>query len=175
MSKLPDYSASDFGKLVALDPDEVVTHSYVRDVRLPSGKTLALITLDNGRDHTRPNTLGPATLLELGERLDELAARGKAGEIHGVAVTGKQFILAAGADLSKVGEIQDHETGVLMAQLGHRTLGKLGELGVPSFVFINGLAKSGVVVDRKVLSDLAIHEPAAFQAIAEKAKAALAA
>ena len=41
--------------------------------------------------------------------------------------------------------------------------------------FINGLAKSGVVVDRKVLSDLAIHEPAAFQAIAEKAKAALAA
>jgi large subunit ribosomal protein L20 len=37
--------------------------------------------------------------------------------------------------------------------------------------FINGLAKSGVVVDRKVLSDLAIHEPAAFQAIAEKAAA----
>ena len=39
--------------------------------------------------------------------------------------------------------------------------------------FIDGLAKSGVVVDRKVLSDLAIHEPAAFQAIAEKAKSAL--
>src|SRR5690606_8695510 len=145
MSKLPDYSASDLGKLVALVPDEVVTHSYVRDVRLPSGKTLALITHDNGRDHTRPNTLGPATLLELGERLDELAARGKAGEIHGVAVTGKQFILAAGADLSKVGEIQDHETGVLMAQLGHKTLGKLGELGVPSFVFSNGLALGGGV------------------------------
>src|SRR5262249_10579746 len=41
--------------------------------------------------------------------------------------------------------------------------------------FIDGLSKSGIVVDRKVLSDLAIHEPAAFQAIAEKAKAALAA
>src|ERR1700756_1687647 len=41
--------------------------------------------------------------------------------------------------------------------------------------FIDGLSKSGVVVDRKVLSDLAIHEPATFQAIAEKAKAALAA
>lgn len=47
--------------------------------------------------------------------------------------------------------------------------------GMTYSVFINGLAKSGVVVDRKVLSDLAIHEPAAFQAIAEKAKAALAA
>ena len=41
--------------------------------------------------------------------------------------------------------------------------------------FIDGLAKSGFTVDRKVLSDLAIHEPASFQAIAEKAKAALAA
>jgi large subunit ribosomal protein L20 len=37
------------------------------------------------------------------------------------------------------------------------------------------LCKSGITVDRKVLSDLAITEPAAFQAIAEKAKAALAA
>src|SRR5438477_7818428 len=47
--------------------------------------------------------------------------------------------------------------------------------GMTYSVFINGLSKSGIPVDRKVLSDLAIHEPAAFQAIAEKAKAALAA
>jgi large subunit ribosomal protein L20 len=39
--------------------------------------------------------------------------------------------------------------------------------------FIDGMAKAGITVDRKVLSDLAIHEPAAFQAIVEKAKAAL--
>jgi large subunit ribosomal protein L20 len=39
--------------------------------------------------------------------------------------------------------------------------------------FIDGLAKAGVLVDRKVLSDLAITEPVAFQAIVEKAKAAL--
>ncbi|MGB9170305.1 MAG: 50S ribosomal protein L20, partial [Bradyrhizobium sp.] len=45
--------------------------------------------------------------------------------------------------------------------------------GMTYSVFINGLSKSGIMVDRKVLSDLAIHEPAAFQAIAEKAKAAL--
>jgi len=48
-------------------------------------------------------------------------------------------------------------------------------LGMTYSVFIDVLAKSGITVDRKVLSDLAIHEPAAFQAIAEKAKAALAA
>jgi large subunit ribosomal protein L20 len=39
--------------------------------------------------------------------------------------------------------------------------------------FIDGLARAGLVVDRKVLSDLAIAEPAAFQAIVEKAKAAM--
>ena len=40
--------------------------------------------------------------------------------------------------------------------------------------FINGLAKSGIEVDRKVLADLAVHEPAAFGTIVDKAKAALA-
>ena len=39
--------------------------------------------------------------------------------------------------------------------------------------FVDGLGKAGVLVDRKILSDLAIREPAAFQAIVEKAKAAL--
>ncbi len=41
--------------------------------------------------------------------------------------------------------------------------------------FIDGLGKAGVTIDRKVLSDLAIHEPVAFEAIVGKAKAALAA
>jgi large subunit ribosomal protein L20 len=39
--------------------------------------------------------------------------------------------------------------------------------------FIDGLAKAGVMVDRKVLSDLAIHEPTVFESIVERAKAAL--
>jgi large subunit ribosomal protein L20 len=45
--------------------------------------------------------------------------------------------------------------------------------GLPYSRFIDGLAKAGIAIDRKVLSDLAIREPAAFQAIVEKAKAAL--
>jgi len=136
---------ADFSKLLDLDPDEVVTHSFVRDIPLPSGRTLALITLDNGKDYTRPNTLGPRTLHELSGVLDGLTARAAAHEIDGVAVIGKPFGFAAGADLSKVGEIPDRETGLLMAQLGHSTLGKLSELGVPSFVFYNGLALGGGV------------------------------
>lgn len=135
--------ATDFSKLLSLDPDEVVTHSFVRDVTLPSGKVLALVTLDNGRDHTRPNTLGPGTLLELKTTLEGLRDRAAAKQIHAVGITGKPFILAAGADLSKVDQMEDRETGVLMAKLGHATLGMLSELGVPSFAFVNGLALGG--------------------------------
>jgi large subunit ribosomal protein L20 len=49
------------------------------------------------------------------------------------------------------------------------------EFGLTYSRFIDGLGRAGVTVDRKVLSDLAIREPAAFQAIVEKAKSALAA
>ncbi|MEE4117961.1 MAG: 50S ribosomal protein L20 [Paracoccaceae bacterium] len=40
--------------------------------------------------------------------------------------------------------------------------------------FVNGLAKAGIEVDRKVLADLAVHEPEAFGGIVDQAKAALA-
>jgi large subunit ribosomal protein L20 len=49
------------------------------------------------------------------------------------------------------------------------------ELGLTYGRFIDGLNKAGIEVDRKVLSDLAIHDPVAFAAIVDKAKAALAA
>lgn len=39
--------------------------------------------------------------------------------------------------------------------------------------FINGLGRAGIEVDRKVLADLAVHEPEAFKALVEKARAAL--
>lgn len=140
---MTDYTTIDFESLLSLSDDEVVTHSFVRDIPISDGKTLALVTLDNGRDHTRPNTLGPASLLEYAKTLDELQARAAAGEIHAVAITGKPFILAAGADLSKVAEVPDKETARKFGQLGHYALGKASELGVPSFVFINGLALGG--------------------------------
>eukprot|EP01031_Cornospumella_fuschlensis_P002834 gene2834-3544_t len=48
------------------------------------------------------------------------------------------------------------------------------DLGLTYSGFIDGLGKAGIEVDRKVLSDIAIHEPEAFKALVEKAKAALA-
>ena len=46
----------------------------------------------------------------------------------------------------------------------------------PAFTYsrlIDGLAKAGIEVDRKVLADLAVHEPEAFNAIAAQARAAV--
>ncbi|HEV7622619.1 MAG TPA: 3-hydroxyacyl-CoA dehydrogenase NAD-binding domain-containing protein, partial [Amnibacterium sp.] len=130
-------------ELTALSADEVVTQAFARDVALPDGGVLALVTLDNGRDHTRPNTFGPRGLLELEAVLLAAEERAARGEIVGLAVTGKPFILAAGADLSQVGRVRDRETGKRLAQLGHRVLGRLGDLGVPTFCFINGLTLGG--------------------------------
>jgi len=47
------------------------------------------------------------------------------------------------------------------------------ELGLTYGRFIDGLGKAGVVVDRKILADLAVREPQAFASLVEKAKAAL--
>jgi len=134
-------------------PDEVVTRAIVRDVDLgPGAGVLALITLDNGHDHTKPNTFGPRGLLSLYGALEGVAARAAAGSIAAVGVTGKPFILAAGADLdgaaaaiaaTGVDPVAARSRALAIAQLGHATFRRLGELPVPSFAFINGVALGG--------------------------------
>jgi len=47
--------------------------------------------------------------------------------------------------------------------------------GLSYSVFMNGLKKAGVVVDRKILADMAVNDPAAFAKLAEVAKQAQAA
>ncbi|GAB3491110.1 3-hydroxyacyl-CoA dehydrogenase NAD-binding domain-containing protein [Nocardiopsis coralliicola] len=127
----------------ALFTGEVVTKALARDVELPYGAgTAVLITLDNGHDHTKPNTFGPGGLTALGEALDAAAAR---TDIVAVAVTGKPFIFAVGADLTGVPLLQNREQAHAIGQLGHAVFRKLGEMSVPTFAFINGAAMGGGV------------------------------
>jgi len=49
------------------------------------------------------------------------------------------------------------------------------ERGLRYSEFMNGLKKADVQLDRKMLSEMAIHDPAAFDAVVEKAREALAA
>jgi 3-hydroxyacyl-CoA dehydrogenase/enoyl-CoA hydratase/carnithine racemase len=123
---------------------ERATHAHVRDVPLPRGLgTLALVTLDNGLDHTKPTTLGPTGLLRIGTALREQQRRAAAGEIAAVAVTGKPYYLAAGADLSIMGRLDDPQDALTIARMGHDTYRLLAEMGVPTFGFINGAALGG--------------------------------
>lgn len=127
-------------------PAEVVTRTPVQDVTLPGGAgTLALVTLDNGKDHTRPNTFGPEGVAGLQATLDTLRARAEAGEIQAVGVTGKPFVLAVGADLSGIPYVTDRSQAVEIAQAGHRAFATLMDLPVPTFAFVNGAAMGGGV------------------------------
>ncbi|MGZ4637745.1 MAG: 3-hydroxyacyl-CoA dehydrogenase NAD-binding domain-containing protein [Actinomycetes bacterium] len=122
-------------------PDEVVTKAPVRYVELPQGAgTAALITLDNGFDHTKPTTFGPQSLANLEAAVDEATAR---EDIVAIAVTGKPFIFAVGADLKVMqagGTLQEAKE---YFALGHRVFRKLKDAKVPTFAFINGATLGG--------------------------------
>jgi 3-hydroxyacyl-CoA dehydrogenase/enoyl-CoA hydratase/carnithine racemase len=127
--------------LLSFFPGEVVTKALVRDVQLPYGAgTMALITLDNGHDHTRPNTFGPASLVALRHALIEVAGR---GDITAVGVTGKPFVFATGADLAVTKLIHSRELALAVGRLGHDAFRRFGKLSVPSFAFVNGAALGG--------------------------------
>lgn len=141
-------SFDQFATLSERTSTEIVTHSFVRDVSLRTSDgrdagTMALITLDNGLDHRRPTTLGPASMIELGRTLEALQRRAEAGEISAVGITGKPYFLAAGADLSMATSLTQPDDGRALATLGHAVYSTLGELDVPSFVFYNGAALGG--------------------------------
>ena len=123
-------------------PEEVITNALVRDVDLGSfghKGNLALITLDNGLDHTRPNTFGPRSLMALDAAITEALSRKPVA----IAITGKPFIFAAGADLSALSFITKREQSLAIGKLGHDVFRRLNECGTPTFAFINGLALGG--------------------------------
>ena len=123
-------------------PEEVVTQALVRQVDLSAfgaKGVLALITLDNSLDHNRPNTFGPQSLLALDAAITSATALNPSA----IALTGKPFIFAAGADLSALSFITSREQSLGIGKLGHDVFRRLGESKIPTFAFINGLALGG--------------------------------
>jgi 3-hydroxyacyl-CoA dehydrogenase/enoyl-CoA hydratase/carnithine racemase len=120
--------------------NEVVTRSLMRLVRVPGlDRPAALITLDNGHDHTKPNTFGPGGLASL----DEAITAALAAEPAFIAITGKPYVFCVGADVTGMPLIRDREQALALGREGHRVFSRLRDAAVPTFAFLNGAAMGG--------------------------------
>ncbi|MEU7759635.1 MULTISPECIES: 3-hydroxyacyl-CoA dehydrogenase NAD-binding domain-containing protein [Micromonospora] len=121
-------------------PNEVVTKALLRQVAVPGlDRPAALITLDNGFDHTKPNTFGPAGLTSL----DEAITAALAAEPAFIAVTGKPYIFCVGADITSLPALENRDQALEIGRLGHRVFARLKDSTVPTFAFVNGAAMGG--------------------------------
>ncbi|TCO52481.1 3-hydroxyacyl-CoA dehydrogenase NAD-binding domain-containing protein [Actinocrispum wychmicini] len=120
--------------------DEVVTHAVTRLVHVPGlVKPVAVITLDNGHDHTRPNTFGQAGLASLDAAFTAAVEASPAA----IAVTGKPFIFAVGADLTGVEQVTDRATALQIGKQGHDVFRRFTDSPIPTFAFVNGAVMGG--------------------------------
>jgi 3-hydroxyacyl-CoA dehydrogenase/enoyl-CoA hydratase/carnithine racemase len=122
------------------NPNEVVTKALVRLVAVPGlAKKAALITLDNGFDHKKPNSFGPAGLASL----DAAITTATEADPAFIALTGKPYIFCVGADITGMPLITDRAQAVELGELGHRVFARLKDSAIPTFAFVNGAALGG--------------------------------
>ncbi|MFC0028163.1 3-hydroxyacyl-CoA dehydrogenase NAD-binding domain-containing protein [Micromonospora chaiyaphumensis] len=120
--------------------NEVVTKALLRQVNVPGlDRPAALITLDNGFDHTKPNSFGPGGLTSL----DEAITAALAADPAFIAVTGKPYIFCVGADITSLPQLENREQALEIGRLGHRVFARLKDSAVPTFAFVNGAAMGG--------------------------------
>jgi 3-hydroxyacyl-CoA dehydrogenase/enoyl-CoA hydratase/carnithine racemase len=119
--------------------DEVITEFKVTYADTRAGR-LAVLTMDNGHDHTKPNTFGEGALRSLGAALDEVESQ---SDVKGLLLTGKHFIFAVGADLNTFSEISSPEEGRLGAEAGHAAFRRIAALPFPTLAAINGACMGG--------------------------------
>ena len=100
------------------------------------------------------------------------AAKGYYGARSRVFRVAKQSVIKAGQYAYRDRRQRKRQFRALWIQ---RINAASRECGLSYSKFINGLKKASVEVDRKILADIAVFDKAAFAALAEKAKAALAA
>jgi 3-hydroxyacyl-CoA dehydrogenase/enoyl-CoA hydratase/carnithine racemase len=108
------------------------------EFKLVRAGDVALVTIDNGEDHTKPTFFGRAALASLDRVLDKL----ERGDFAALVLTGKPFVFAAGADLNEF-----HGASAELARegsrAGHDLFGRLAALPFPTVAAINGACLGG--------------------------------
>jgi large subunit ribosomal protein L20 len=94
--------------------------------------------------------------------------RGRRGNVYRIA---KEAVMKAGQYQYRDRRARKREFRALWIA---RINAAVRELGMSYSVFMNGLKKASIDIDRKVLAELAVHDKTAFNKIAEQAKASLA-
>ena len=105
----------------------------------PKAGRLALLTMDNGADHTKPTTFGAAALSSLEAALEELSTQ---PDLKGLLLTGKPFVFAAGADLDEFVSASP-EFAREASQRGHQLFSRLRDLPFVTLAAINGACMGG--------------------------------
>jgi 3-hydroxyacyl-CoA dehydrogenase/enoyl-CoA hydratase/carnithine racemase len=117
------------------------TEFKLRRVETQAGP-LALVTIDNGEDHTKPTFFGEAALRSLERTLDAV----ERDEWVALVLTGKPFIFAAGADVTMfTARDMSRERAIEGSRAGHELFGRIRALPFPSVAAINGVCLGGGV------------------------------
>jgi len=116
------------------------TQFFVQPVETRVGR-VALVTIDNGEDHTKPSTFGRAAF----ESAQRALARLEDEEWAGMVLTGKPFVFAAGADIREFPKTTSPERARAGAKAGHATFARIAALPYPTLAAWNGAALGGGV------------------------------
>jgi len=110
------------------------------EFKLARAGDVAVVTIDNGADHTKPTFFSRGALESLDRVLDELERT----EFEALVLTGKPFVFAAGADVTEFPDVSP-ELAREGSRTGHELFARLAALPYPTVAAINGACLGGGV------------------------------